>query len=206
MCNFFSCIVDRNENVYHLAQMTDSHEDIITQNKLDDSKLENRDIVRIEVIPLNWEKLTAKFATRQWNYHEDEKSTLPDWYLKNKKKLRSLVFSELQKVYEELFVFEGEKVIYTGRLFSYGSSQVESYDSSQVESYGSSQVKSYDSSQVKSYDSSQVKSYDSSQVESYDSSNIIYFSGSIDAKANSAIIDRSEWGKVEVYKAPKKLG
>ena len=70
MCEFFSCIITRTGDI--LFCETDSHEDIINRAKLDDTKLTNRDFVRIENKP----------TKDGWEYIVDEVDTLPKWYTK----------------------------------------------------------------------------------------------------------------------------
>ena len=78
MCQFYSCIIDRNLKVYDSIEIDDSHETTIEKFKLNDKKLENRDIVRLELNP-NWKELMAKFKKSDWNYKVDENGTLPLW-------------------------------------------------------------------------------------------------------------------------------
>ena len=70
MCRFFSCIITRMGDI--LFTEKDSHEEIINRAKLDDTKINNRDFVRIECIP----------KENEWAYIVDEKDTLPKWYTK----------------------------------------------------------------------------------------------------------------------------
>ena len=70
MCRFFSCIITRTGDI--LFTEDDSHEDTIIRAQLDDSKITNRDFVRIECIP----------KENEWSYIVDEKDTLPKWYTK----------------------------------------------------------------------------------------------------------------------------
>jgi len=50
MCNFWSCIIDRNVKVWHDGNSS-SHEDALKKSGLKDDKLEDRDFVRIEIVP-----------------------------------------------------------------------------------------------------------------------------------------------------------
>ncbi|HUV47222.1 MAG TPA: hypothetical protein VMW29_03750 [Candidatus Bathyarchaeia archaeon] len=213
MCSFYSPIIDRKLKLYDCVEIDDSHETVVEKFKLNDNKLKNRDIVRLEINPLDWNKLKARFNQKDWNYQVDEEGTLPEWYTKNEKKIIQLVFRRLKQLYKKMFVFSGKHTVRSGRLFAYGSSQVKAYGSSQVEAWsssqveanGSSQVEANGSSQVKAWSSSQVKAYGSSQVEANGSSNIIAYSfKKIELKDNSACIDRRQ-EKPKFYKAEKVL-
>jgi len=178
MCSFYSPIIDRKLKLYDCVEIDDSHETVVEKFKLNDNKLKNRDIVRLEINPLDWNKLKARFNQKDWNYQVDEEGTLPEWYTKNEKKIIQLVFRRLKQLYKKMFVFSGKHTVRSGRLFAYGSSQVKAYGSSQVEAYGSSQVEAYGSSQVEAWSSSQVEAYGSSQVKAYGSSQVEAWSSS----------------------------
>ena len=89
MCNFFSCIVDRNLKVHYNVNES-SHEKIIEESGLKDDKLEDRDFVRLEIIP---NKLSLNKS--DWTYKVDETGSLPEWYIKNEEKIKELCFKEL---------------------------------------------------------------------------------------------------------------
>ena len=197
MCSFYSPIIDRKLKLYDCVEIDDSHETVVEKFKLNDNKLKNRDIVRLEINPLDWNKLKARFNQKDWNYQVDEEGTLPEWYTKNEKKIIQLVFRRLKQLYKKMFVFSGKHTVRSGRLFANGSSQ--------VKACGSSQVKAWSSSQVEAYGSSQVKACGSSQVKAWGSSNIIAYSfKKIELKDNSACIDRRQ-EKPKFYKAEKVL-
>ena len=209
MCQFFSPIVTRKMEILHCVDIDDSHETVIEKFKLKDDKLEDRDFVRLEIEPKDYKQLTKTFKISDWNYGEDEESTLPSWYLKNQEKIKSLAFDELKKIYRKMFVFGKEKrIINNGRIFAYDSSTVEAYSSSVVKAYDSSTVKAYDSSIIKAYSSSVVEAYDSSVVEAYsssvveayDSSTTIVFSCKrVKVESLAVIVDRRKFAKVETY-------
>ena len=105
MYQFFSPVLDRNYKVYHLAyEGIDSHEAVITRFNLKDDKLENRDFVRIEVTPVNWNQLGKTFKISDWDYGEDEEGTLPDWY--EAEKAKKAIFKVLKKIYKTQFLFD----------------------------------------------------------------------------------------------------
>ena len=208
MCDFYSCILDRKGKLYDDPTKTDSHEDLIEKFNLKDNKLKNRDIVRIEVNP-DWDALKKKFNKKDWTYKVDEPSTIPDWYMKNEKKMEGIVWKRIQELYKTLFLFGGEydelpfdlmilvkdarikemknqKVLRMG-----GSSQVlRMRDSSQVgEMWGSSQVgEMWDSSQVRWMGgSSQVlRMRDSSLATTWSNNTKIKQEGK-----NTVVVDRS---------------
>jgi len=188
MCSFYSPIIDRKLKLYDCVEIDDSHETVVEKFKLNDNKLKNRDIVRLEINPLDWNKLKARFNQKDWNYQVDEEGTLPEWYTKNEKKIIQLVFRRLKQLYKKMFVFSGKHTVRSGRLFANGSSQVKAYGSSQVEAYGSSQVEAYGSSQVEAWSSSQVEAYGSSQVKAYGSSQVEAWSSSqVEANGSSQV-------------------
>jgi hypothetical protein len=142
-----------------------SHEEIITEFKLKDDKLENRDFVRIEITPNVASPTRDK---KDWTLNVDEQTTLPEWFCKNQKKAETICW----KAWGESVKFQlaiGEEVLRVTDTY------VESYGFSHVISYGSSHVISHDSSHVISHDSSHVISYGSSYVESHDSSHVISY-------------------------------
>lgn len=65
MCQYFSCVIDRNFKV-HWSPRTISHEDVISEDKLSDAKLEDRDIVRIEITPKSYGNITRE--KKDWAY------------------------------------------------------------------------------------------------------------------------------------------
>lgn len=108
MCQFYSCIVDRKLKVYDCVDICeDSHEVVIEKYKLNDKKLKNRDIVRLEVNP-DYDKLTKRFSQKDWNYKVDEQGTLPAWYVKNEAEIKKLVWKRLRQIYKVYFLFGGE--------------------------------------------------------------------------------------------------
>jgi hypothetical protein len=92
MCDFFSCIIDRNLKVHYDGNES-SHEKIIEKAGLKDSKLVDRDFVRIEIVP---SKLTMN--PKDWVLKVDEEKTLPDWFTKNREKAD-------RKCYAALFAY-----------------------------------------------------------------------------------------------------
>jgi hypothetical protein len=180
MCQLFSCIITKPKKVFY-SEVSDSHEDIIKENNLNDSeKGKLRELFcRIEILPPDGD-VFADFS--EWKLQVDEKEK-PSWFTEKHEKACLIV----AKKYIDKYVLISQEVkeIKEGRYYlkdtkiekMSGSSTVEfMYDSSTVESmYDSSTVKSmYDSSTVKSmYDSSTVKSmYDSSTVKSMTGSSI----------------------------------
>ncbi|MCK9578809.1 hypothetical protein M0R01_05000 [bacterium] len=109
MCNFYSCIVDRKLNILDAIELDDSHETIITNLKLKDNKLKDRDIVRLEITP-DIEKLTKKFDKKIWTYKVDEEKTLPDWYTKNEKKIQSKIFDRIHDVICQKYILVDKEI------------------------------------------------------------------------------------------------
>jgi DNA excision repair protein ERCC-3 len=107
MCNFWTCIIDRNLKV-HYDGNTSSHEEIIKKAGLKDNKLIDRDFVRIEINPTNltmkeqWEERMRKYIPEFRNeiqietYHAYEK-------LRNKE-FTLVVFDECQHLPANTFI------------------------------------------------------------------------------------------------------
>ena len=66
------------------------HEEIIEELKLQDTKLVDRDFVRIEITPNNKEKLTRN--QQDWTFKVDEETTIPAWYNESKKLIEELIW------------------------------------------------------------------------------------------------------------------
>jgi len=203
MCQFFSCVITKPKKVFY-SEVSDSHEDIIKENNLNDS--ENGKLrelfCRIEVLPPNGD-VFADFSL--WKLSVDEKKK-PSWFTDKHENACMIVakkvidkFVLVDKTVQE--IKEGKYYLKNSTVKSmYGSSTVKSmsgsstvkymYDSSTVEyMYGSSTVKymSDSSTVVSMYNSSTVVSmYNSSTVESmYDSSTVGYMYGSSTVKCMS---------------------
>ena len=73
MCKYFSCIITRDLKVYW-SKKSCSHEDILSELKLSDTKLVDRDFVRIEITPKKLENITRNAG--DWNYRVDEEDTV----------------------------------------------------------------------------------------------------------------------------------
>jgi hypothetical protein len=92
MCNFWSCVLTREGEVFW-SKVTSSHEIIIQENNLKDNKLEDRDFVRLEVHPKTRLDLFSK-NPENWEFKVDEKGTLPEWFIQEKVHWQELVFQE----------------------------------------------------------------------------------------------------------------
>ena len=161
MCKFYSCIITKPGKVLGDGQ-TDSHEDIIKEHKLDDSKpLELRTWIRVEIMPHAYDK-TIKDVSK-WVIKVDEDNT-PDWYnKKHEDLLRDQVKSLFNKI---LFVGKKGLVFKSGRQIlidceskHYGNSTSKHYSNSTSEHYGNSTSKHYESSTSKHYHNSHCIKY-----------------------------------------------
>jgi len=94
MCEYFSCIVTRKLEIVWDRYKT-SHEDLIEKAGLKDDKLEDRDFVRLELVPKEGTILSSKRS--DWIYRVDEVGTLPEWYVKNEPYIKEKVWIECQK-------------------------------------------------------------------------------------------------------------
>jgi hypothetical protein len=196
MCQFFSCVITKPKKVFY-SEVSDSHEDIIKANNLDDS--ENGKLrelfCRIEVLPPNGD-VFADFSLWKLRVDEQEK---PTWFTNKhedacmivaKKVIDKFVLIDktVQEIKEGKYYLKNSTVEYmsgssTVKYMS-GSSTVKfMYDSSTVESmYGSSTVEYMSGSSTVKYmsGSSTVKSMSESSTVKfmYDSSTVEYMSGS----------------------------
>ena len=108
MCQFWSVIVDNKLNLYDAVDINDSHETIISTHYLKDDKIEDREIVRLEVTP-DVEKLTTRFNKKHWDYKVDEDKTLPKWYRDNESKIQKMVFDKLHdEIWQKYILVGGE--------------------------------------------------------------------------------------------------
>jgi hypothetical protein len=202
MCQFFSCVITKPKKVFY-SEVSDSHEDIIKENNLDDS--ENGKLrelfCRIEVLPPNGD-VFADFSL--WKLIVDEKKK-PSWFTDKHENACMIVakkvidkFVLVDKTVQE--IKEGKYYLKNSTVKSmYGSSTVKSMSGSSTVKYmyGSSTVKSMSgSSTVKyMYDSSTVEyMYGSSTVKYMsDSSTVVsmYNSSTVESMSDSSIaIDR----------------
>ena len=97
MCNFWSAILTRDSRVLWDKNIT-SHEELISKFNLNDSKLDDRDFVRIEITPQN----IASKKKSDWSYNLDEPKTVPFWYANNPLDQEKLVWNEWRKMVKEL--------------------------------------------------------------------------------------------------------
>jgi len=148
-----------------------AHEDLLSELRLEDKKLEERDFVKIEIAPKNNAKMTRD--RNDWVYIIDEERTLPNWYDENVVKCQKACWKAWEESVEAcLAVDKEEKTCKDQLFFAYGSAKVIAYDSARVVAYGSATVEAYDSATVKAYDSAKVKAYDSATVEASGSATV----------------------------------
>ena len=187
MCQFFSCIITKDLKV-HWSKRTMAHEDLLSELRLEDKKLEERDFVKIEIAPKNVKKVSRN--RDDWNYKVDEKRTLPNWYDENVVKCQTACWKAWQEsVQVNLAVDKEEKTVKDHLFFAYDSAKVVAYGSAKVVAYGSAKVVAYDSATVKAYDSATVKAYGSATVEAYDSATVeAYGSAKVELKSDCATV------------------
>jgi hypothetical protein len=201
VCDFFSCIVTRDLKV-HYSKKTCSHEEIIAELKLCDTKLIDRDFVRIEITPKNKENPTRNPA--DWHFKVDEESTVPSWYSKAKKQVEENIWLSWSESIKTQLVLEGESTDQTDTyLFAVKASKVVARGSSTVVARGSSTVVAWDSSKVVARDSSKVEAWDSSKVEAWDSSKVeAWDSSKVEARDSSTVVARDS-SKVVAWDSSK---
>jgi len=171
MCRYFSCIVTHDLKV-HWSKSGPNHEAIIAEAKLDDSKLENREFVRIEITPKNVEAITRD--AKDWILTVDEPSTIPNWFKKNQKQAEKkcwLAWEESVKI--QIALGEEERTVTDSYIVLCGSSHAVLCGSSHAELWDSSHAVLYGSSHAVLRGSSHAELRDSSHAELYDSSHAV---------------------------------
>ena len=170
MCKYFSCIVTRDLKVYW-SKSGPNHEAVICEAKLDDLKLEDREFVRIEIIPNNVIKVTRN--KKDWTLVVDEEGTLPTWFQRERKMAESKCWlAWKESIQLQLAIGEEEREVTDTYIVAGGSSHVVARGSSHVVARGSSHVEAWDSSHVVAWDSSHVVAGGSSHVVAWDSSHV----------------------------------
>jgi hypothetical protein len=99
MCNFFSCILTRTGQVFWDPDIT-SHEELVNKNKLNDSKLKDRDFVRVEVTPNHRDSFFSRERSG-WTIKIDEPGTLPEWYCNDDRRIREIIWTAWEKAMSE---------------------------------------------------------------------------------------------------------
>jgi hypothetical protein len=155
VCRYFSCIITRDLKV-HWSKRTANHEELISELQLADTKLTDRDFVRIEITPQDEDKVTRNRA--DWQFYIDEEDTLPKWFTSNKAKAEEACWLSWEESVKVNLVLEGESCEVTNMLIqAYSAKHVVARDSSHVVAWGSSHVEAWDSSHVEARGSSHVE-------------------------------------------------
>ena len=171
MCRYFSCIVTHDLKVYW-SKSGPNHEAIIAEAKLDDSKLENRDFVRIEITPKNVEAVTRD--AKDWILTVDEPSTIPNWFKKKQKQAEKKCWlAWRESVKTQVALGEEERTVMDNYILLCGSSHAELRGSSHAELWDSSHAELWDSSHAVLRGFSHAVLRDSSHAELWDSSHAV---------------------------------
>ena len=149
MCKPASFVVTKNKVFW--SKNSDSHEDIIQENKLVESVAGNYTFVRVEITPQDGD---LSSNTRYWKYKLDQ-DIVPDWY--DVTDVEKRVRIALKKWKKAKVITKGNRTIKSGNVYAYGNSTVTAYDNSTVTAYGNSTVTAYDNSTVTAYDNSTVR-------------------------------------------------
>jgi len=167
-----------------------AHEDLLSELRLEDKKLEERDFVKIEIAPKDVKKVSR--SRDDWNFKVDEERTLPNWYDENVVKCQGACWKAWQESIEACLAVDKEEKSGKDQLFfAYGSAKVIAYDSVKVRAYDSAKVRAYNSAKVIAYDSAKVRAYGSAKVEAYDSATVVAY--------DSAKVEAYGSAKVEAY-------
>ena len=99
MCNFWSCVLTRDGKVLWDPAIT-SHEELVSKFQLADTKLKDREFVRIEITPPNNDVLNRKQG--DWRFKVDEEGTLPDWFANDPIAQNKIVWREWKKMVKQM--------------------------------------------------------------------------------------------------------
>jgi hypothetical protein len=105
MCNFFSCILKRNGDVLSLPY-SDSHDDIIEENKLDDSSpigSNARNWMRVEIQPPNGDVFEKNI--KNWKISIDEQIK-EEWYMRNQIEFDNILWDILRKELKKVIIVD----------------------------------------------------------------------------------------------------
>jgi hypothetical protein len=97
MCNFWSAILTRDGRVLWDKEIV-NHTELITKFGLTDTKLLDRDFVRIEITPKN---ILSKKKS-DWTYKLDEEKTAPDWYANDPARMEKTVWKEWKNMLSQM--------------------------------------------------------------------------------------------------------
>jgi len=181
MCKYFSCIVTRELKVVW-SKKTCAHKELIAEAKLSDTKLENRDFVRVELpqklISQQESKMIghigkmkkALFQNGMLKHCKIQKKVWAAW---KESVLFQLLIGEEQERIDTYFLllvlqrlslgfFNGCRRFFKGCRLD--SSKVVAWDSSTVDAWNSSKVVAWDSSKVVAWDSSTVDAWNSQRL------------------------------------------
>jgi len=170
MCNYFSCIINRKREVLWLKNSS-SHEDIIEHFKLDDSKLEDRDFVRIEILPNN-----SQYPTRDekdWTLRVDEEYTLPNWFKKTRVQATAKCWFAWKESVACQLVLGDEERTFKNRdhVYAYGAAKVKAFGNVSVRAFDNVTVEASGNVTVEAFGNVSVRAFDNVTVRAYSSAN-----------------------------------
>jgi len=196
MCQFFSCIITKDLKV-HWSKRTVAHEDLLSELRLEDKKLEERDFVKIEIAPKNNAKMTRD--RNDWVYIIDEERTLPNWYDENIVKCQKACWKAWEEsVQVNLAIDKEEKHGKDHLFFAYDSAKVIAHDSATVEAYDSATVRASGSATVIAHDSATVRASGSATVIAYGSAKVIAYGSAKVIAYGSATVEAYDSAMVEL--------
>jgi hypothetical protein len=160
MCQFYSAIITENKILDDIN--TDSHEDIITKYKLNDTTTKP-DFVRIEV---TGGELTNS-NDENWKIRVDQ-DLLPKWW--SVKKYTSRIMKRFKEYRAELIKIKGHHIIKNQRIWLFGEASAELHDNSSATLWDNSSAKLYDSSSAILHENSSAELYDNSSATFHENS------------------------------------
>jgi hypothetical protein len=205
MCQYFSCIITKDLKV-HWSKKTSAHEDLITELKLEDKKLENRGFIRIEIAPKNENKMTRD--PKDWQFKIDEENTLPEWFIEGRKKAEKACWVAWeQSVQIQLALEDEEKEIRDCLLYAWenskvvarGNSKVVAWENSTVVARGNSTVVAWENSKVVARGNSTVVAWENSKVEAWENSKVVARGNSTVEAWENSTVEAWENSKVEAW-------
>jgi hypothetical protein len=150
------------------SKKTFQHDKLIEKAKLTDTKLEDRDFVRIEITQKDSNKPTRFYKDQI--FLVDEEGTLPSWFIEKRKEVEELCRQSWEESVKVNLLLGSESAIIKDDsfVFLYNYAQVELHSNAQAELYDNAQAKLHDNAQAELYGNTQAELYDNTQAELYD--------------------------------------
>ena len=194
MCRMASFIVTKTKVFW--SQVTDSHEDIITEFELQhlDDNCNTVGIVRVEITPPE-DDFSA--STDRWIFSTDQ-DIIPDWYdpahaerdcrIALGKWHQFKIISDKCNVNSGTFIALGNATVE-----AYGNATVRAWGNATVEAYGNATVEASDNATVRAYGNATVEAWGNATVRASDNATVrAYGNATVEAYGNATIQKHAE--------------